>query len=92
MPNVLQVADKKVWFDCDGARFGDTPNMVIDCASVADTHLIAAAPALLEALQNYSLPVDLENIHQSMAEFGERAVQIELQRRAAIAKAQGGAA
>lgn len=50
-PSVLQVTDQKVWFDADGVRHGETPNMVIECNCVADTHLIAAAPDLLVALQ-----------------------------------------
>ena len=50
-PLTLQVVDKKMWFDEDGARHGDTPTMVIDCNSLADTHLIAAAPELLAALE-----------------------------------------
>lgn len=53
-PNVLQVADKKYWFTDDGARHGDTPNMVIECARVADAHLIAAAPDLLQACQTFA--------------------------------------
>ena len=57
----------------------------------ADAHLIAAAPDLLEALQSYSLPIDLENIALSCIEFGSEAVNRELRRRAAIAKAIGGA-
>lgn len=45
------VYDKRVWFDESGARFGDTPNLVvrIEGGRPADVHLIAAAPELLEA-------------------------------------------
>lgn len=50
-PLTLQVVDKKMWFDVDGVRHGDTPNMIIECNSVADTHLIAAAPDMLKALE-----------------------------------------
>lgn len=50
-PFTLQVVDKKMWFDEDGSRHGDTPNMVINCDSQADTHLIAAAPEMLAALE-----------------------------------------
>lgn len=47
------VYDKRVWFDESGARFGDTPNLVvrIEGGRPADVHLIAAAPELLEALK-----------------------------------------
>ena len=47
------VYDKRVWFDESGARFGDTPNLVvrIEGGRPADVHLIAAAPELLEALE-----------------------------------------
>ena len=47
------VYDKRVWFDESGARFGDTPNLVvrIEGGRQADVHLIAAAPELLEALK-----------------------------------------
>ena len=40
------VYDKRVWFDESGARFGDTPNLVvrIEGGRPADVHLIAAAP------------------------------------------------
>lgn len=41
------VYDKRVGFDESGARFGDTPNLVvrIEGGRPADVHLIAAAPA-----------------------------------------------
>lgn len=51
VPQGSFVADKKVEFDSDGARIGDTPNMCIECASEADAHLIAAAPEMYEALE-----------------------------------------
>lgn len=54
-----------------------------------DMQLIEAAPDLLEALQKYSLPIDINNIALSCIEFGSEAVERELQRRAAIAKATG---
>jgi hypothetical protein len=56
----------------------------------ANARLIAAAPDLLAALQKYSLPIDVNNIALSCIEFGSEAVERELQRRAAIAKAEGG--
>ena len=55
----------------------------------ADARLIAAAPDLLEALRKYELPIDINNIALSCIEFGSEAVERELQRRAAIAKATG---
>jgi len=57
--------------------------------AMANARLISAAPDLLEALQSYSLPIDLENIALSCIEFGSEAVNRELRRRAAIAKATG---
>ncbi len=56
----------------------------------ADARLIAAAPELLEVLQSYSLPIDMNNIGLSVIEFGSDAVQRELNRRAVIAKATTG--
>lgn len=50
VPQGSFVADKKVEFDSDGARIGDTPNMCIECASEADAHLVAAAPEMYQAL------------------------------------------
>jgi len=58
-PSTLQVVDKKMWFDENGARHGDTPNMVINCNSAADTHLIAAAPEMLSALKSVLPLLDL---------------------------------
>ena len=55
----------------------------------ANARLIAAAPELLEALRKYELPIDINNIALSCIEFGSEAVERELQRRAAIAKATG---
>ena len=55
----------------------------------ANARLIAAAPELLEALRKYELPIDINNIALSCVEFGSEAVERELQRRAAIAKATG---
>lgn len=58
-------------------------------AAGANARLIAAAPELLEALLKYELPINTENIDLSRIEFGSEAVERELQRRAAIAKATG---
>lgn len=55
--------------------------------TLANARLIAASPELLEALKNYHLPIDLDNLDLSRAEFGPESVRAELQRRAAIAKA-----
>lgn len=63
---------------------------VDDCTQdEANARLISAAPDLLEALQSYSLPIDMNNIAVSCIEFGNEAVEKELKRRAAIAKALG---
>ena len=51
VPQGCFVADRKVEFDGDGARVGETPNMCIECASEADAHLIAAAPDMYEAVE-----------------------------------------
>lgn len=57
--------------------------------AIANAILWAAAPDLLEALRKYELPIDINNIALSCIEFGSEAVERELQRRAAIAKATG---
>ncbi len=77
------VYDKRVWFDESGARFGDTPNLVvrIEGGRPADVHLIAAAPELLEALQKIA-----GNTYDEWTN-GAEAARIA---RAAIAKATGG--
>ena len=84
-PLTLQVVDKKMWFDEYGARHGDTPTMVIDCNSLADTHLIASAPELLAALElaesAYRLNVVAEGEPSSILDAMQKA----------IAKAKGGA-
>jgi hypothetical protein len=59
--------------------------------TIANARLIAAAPALIELLQSYSLAIDENNIALSCIEFGAEAVERELKRRAAIAKAMGAA-
>ena len=51
VPQGCFVADRKVEFDGDGARVGETPNMCIECASEADAHLIAAAPEMYEVIE-----------------------------------------
>lgn len=40
-----------MWFDEDGARCGETPNIVIECPTEADARLIAAATDMLEELR-----------------------------------------
>lgn len=59
--------------------------------AIADEVLRAAAPDLLEVLKMYSLSIDTNNIALSCIEFGSEAVEKELKRRAAIAKATGAA-
>ena len=76
------VYDKRVWFDESGARFGDTPNLVvrIEGGRPADVHLIAAAPELLEALADC-----VAHMHWTQP-LGESALK---KAKAAIAKATG---
>ena len=92
------VYDKRVWFDESGARFGDTPNLVvrIEGGRQADVHLIAAAPELLDALRWYEAQAKnmgkaaihsdsktiLSIMHEVAVDYGKRA-------RAAITKATG---
>lgn len=45
------VTDKKVSFDDDGSRHGETPNFVIECPNHDAANLVAAAPDLLDALK-----------------------------------------
>ena len=56
---------------------------------VPTMNLLLAAPELLEALSKYSIQIDTNNIALSCIEYGSEAVERELQRRAAIAKATG---
>ena len=83
------VYDKRVWFDESGARFGDTPNLVvrIEGGRQADVHLIAAAPELLEALKEAHNALELFASDESPS--GQIAVAAVMQARAAIAKATG---
>ena len=76
------VYDKRVWFDESGARFGDTPNLVvrIEGGRPADVHLIAAAPELLEALADC-----VAHMHWTQQQ-GEAALK---KAKAVIAKATG---
>ena len=76
------VYDKRVWFDESGARFGDTPNLVvrIEGGRPADVHLIAAAPELLAALADC-----VAHMHWTQPQ-GEAALK---KAKAAIAKATG---
>ena len=76
------VYDKRVWFDESGARFGDTPNLVvrIEGGRQADVHLIAAAPELLEALADC-----VAHMHWTQPQ-GETALK---KAKAVIAKATG---
>ena len=83
------VYDKRVWFDESGARFGDTPNLVvrIEGGRQADVHLIAAAPELLEALKEAHNALELFASDESPS--GQIAVAAVMQACAAIAKATG---
>ena len=76
------VYDKRVWFDESGARFGDTPNLVvrIEGGRQADVRLIAAAPELLEALADC-----VAHMHWTQQQ-GEAALK---KAKAVIAKATG---
>lgn len=90
-PFTLQVVDKKMWFDEDGSRHGDTPNMVINCDSPADTHLIAAAPEMLAALEAVLPFLDMAFESESDV-FRKRhndALDVDDMIRAVIAKAKG---
>lgn len=73
----------------DGAKVAECKNLTGLVNLQANARLIAAAPELLEALRKYELPIDINNIALSCIEFGSEAVEKELQRRAAIAKALG---
>jgi hypothetical protein len=90
-PTVLQVVDKKIWFDEDGSRHGDTPNMVLNCDSVADTHLIAAAPEMLAALEAVLPLLDMAFEHDGdvFRKKHNDAVDVDELIRAVIAKAKG---
>lgn len=81
------VYDKRVWFDESGARFGDTPNLVIriDGGRPADVHLIAAAPTLLAALQEIAECAPYCSEYDAPLGLPDRI-------RAAVALATGGAA
>ena len=90
-PLTLQVVDKKMWFDEDGARHGDTPNMVINCDSLADTHLIAAAPEMLAALEAVLPFLDMAFEHDSdvFRKKHNDALDVDDRIRAVVAKAKG---
>lgn len=91
IPSTRQVADKEVWFDVDGSRHGETPNMVIDCNSVEDAHLISAAHEMLSALKAV-LPILDRAFEYDGDVFGIKhndAVDTDELIRAAIAKAEG---
>ena len=72
--------DGNVCYELIGIKQGCAP----------DARLIAAVPELLEVLNQYALPFTDEK--EARAEFGDLAVDRELVRRAAIAKATGEAA
>ena len=95
------VYDKRVWFDESGARFGDTPNLVvrIEGGRPADVHLIAAAPEMYAAL--VAAEARLRSLEKTIdSEFGDCKSEDEMEAakawspevytaRAAIAKATG---
>lgn len=83
-PNVLQVADKHFWFDVDGSRHGETPNMIIECPDIETTRLVAAAPDLLQSCRGM--------LHALETDCRDTAKWDELMTEAvsAIAKATGG--
>ena len=57
-PDGYCVADKRIWFEKDGSRHGETPNMLIFTMTKEQAHLIAAAPNLLESLENLILQME----------------------------------
>ncbi len=81
-PEALRLADE---LDADPMVIGYEQH----AAELRRLHSVNAQ--LLEALEEYSLPIDINNITLSCIEFGNDAVERELQRRAAIAAAKGGA-
>lgn len=85
MPNGIFVGDKKVWFDESGARCGETPNIIIDCPSEGDAHLISAAPDLLDAARRIAAWIEREAIPYLVDSDDNPGEAL----RAAIAKAEG---
>ena len=86
-PDGFRVTDKPVWFDQNGSRHGETPNIVIFAETQANARLIAAAPDMLEALQV------VEALHKRYCDRvgaqDQWARDVQNKARAAIAKATG---
>jgi len=90
-PNKTQVYDKNVWYDENGIRYGETPNIIIDIepANPANARLIAAAPEMLEALSRCKNELEELSFYlEAQCIFGTWKATIE-KARAAIAKATG---
>jgi len=86
-PDGFSVTDKRVWLDEEGARHGETPNIVIFAETKANARLIAAAPEMLEALKAFLAydEQDGESDVEMMLAYGKARDMA----RAAIAKAEG---
>lgn len=90
-PDGHHVTDRLVWFDEDGARCGETPNIVIECPTEADSRLVAAAPDMLEELRLQSIAIRQEIVATDLRRCMRlTSLQIRLDRlEQVIAKAEG---